>query len=68
MDGSENGGRQRRLISQKEAADYLSVSYDTVRRLNFRGEIRYLRIGRRILIDVADLEAYIERAKIQHGA
>ena len=57
-----------RLLSQREAATYLGVSYWTLRDLNFSGAVPYLRIKRRILIDRADLDSYIGRAKIQHGA
>ena len=57
-----------RLLSQREAANYLGVSYWTLRDLTFRGEIPYIRIKRRILVDRADLERYIGRVKTQHGA
>lgn len=54
-----------RLLSQQEAATYLGVSYWTLRDLTFRGEIPYLRIKRRILVDRADLDSYIGRIKTQ---
>jgi excisionase family DNA binding protein len=57
-----------RLLSQHEAATYLGISYWTLRDLNFQGDIAYVRIKRRILIDRADLDTYIGRSKIQHGA
>ncbi len=57
-----------RLLSQREAASYLGVSYWTLRDLTFRGEIPYLRIKRRILVDRADLDSYIGRLKTQYGA
>jgi len=59
---------QPRLLSQKEAAAYLGISYWTVRDLCFRGDILFVRIGKRILIDLKDLDAYIERSKIHQGA
>jgi excisionase family DNA binding protein len=58
---------QSRLLAQEAAARYLSVSKWTVRDLLFRGDLPYVKIGRRLLIDVQDLDAYITRAKIQHG-
>ena len=57
----------RRLLSQQEAAVYLGISYWTLRELNFRGDIPYLRIGRRILVDRQDVDAYLERGKIHHS-
>jgi len=57
-----------RLLSQREAATYLGVSYWTLRDLTFRGDLPYLRIKRRILIDRADLDTYIGRAKTRYGA
>jgi excisionase family DNA binding protein len=55
------------LLSQKVAAAYLGVSKWTLRDLLFRGDIPYVKIGRRVLIDVQDLDAYIARSKIHHG-
>ncbi len=56
-----------RLLSQHEAASYLGVSYWTLRDLIFRGEIPYIRIRRRILVDRADLDSYIGKFKNQYG-
>lgn len=52
-----------RLLSQKEAAAYLGISYWKLRDLVASGKIIHLQIGRRILLDVQDLEDFIERAK-----
>ena len=57
-----------RLLSQHEAARYLGISYWTVRDLVFRREIPFIRIGRRILVDHLDLDAYLDRSKIHTGA
>lgn len=56
-----------RLISQHEAAAYLGISYWTLRDLVFRGDIPYVRVKRRVLVDRLDLEAYIARCKNQPG-
>jgi excisionase family DNA binding protein len=56
-----------RLLSQQEAAAYLGISYWTLRDLTFRGEVPHVKIGRRILVDRLDLDAYLDRAKIHHG-
>ena len=56
-----------RLLSQHEAARYLGISYWTVRDLVFRRHIPFVKIGRRVLVDRLDLDAYLDRSKI-HAA
>ncbi|MGD9853259.1 MAG: helix-turn-helix domain-containing protein [Nitrospirales bacterium] len=56
-----------RLFSERDAAAYLGISYWTVRDLRFRGELPGIKIGRRILIDKQDLDAYIARLKKVEG-
>ena len=57
-----------RLLSQREAATYLGVSYWTLRDMLFRGELPTVRIRRRVLIDRVDLDRYIGQAKNRLGA
>ena len=57
-----------RLLSQQEAAAYLGISYWTLRDLTFRGEVPHVKIGRRILVDRLDLDAYLDRVKIREGS
>ena len=54
-----------RLLSQQDAAGYLGVSYWTIRDLVFRRELPFVKIGRRILVDRMDLDAYLDRSKIR---
>lgn len=61
-----HGDIQPRLLSLEEAAIYLGVSKWTLRDLIFRGDLPHLKIKRRVLVDRADLDAYISRAKIPH--
>jgi excisionase family DNA binding protein len=58
---------ESRLLSQHEAARYLGISYWTVRDLVFRREIPFIKIGRRVLVDRFDLDAYLDRSKIHPG-
>lgn len=60
-------GLPPRLLSQHEAAAYLGISYWTLRDLTFRGEVPHVKIGRRILVDRLDLDAYLDRVKIRQG-
>jgi excisionase family DNA binding protein len=59
---------QPRLLSQKEAAAYLGVSYWTLRDLLFQGEIPHVRLKRRVLVDRLDLDTYIDRHKTSRGS
>jgi len=54
----------RRLISIQEASEYLAVSGWTVRRMIWNGELPHVRRGRRILLDLRDLDSWIEREKV----
>ncbi len=56
-----------RLLSQREAAIYLGISYWTLRDLTFRGEVPYVQIRRRILVDRLDLDTYLDRMKVRSG-
>jgi excisionase family DNA binding protein len=58
---------EQRLLSQQDAAAYLGISYWTVRDLVFRRELPFVKIGRRILVDRVDLDAYLDRSKIRQG-
>jgi excisionase family DNA binding protein len=53
-----------RLLDLKAAGKYLSLSYWTVRRMINQGEIAYIRAGRKILVDVRDLDRWIEDNKL----
>jgi hypothetical protein len=48
------------LVSKAEAAELLSISIDSFERL-VMPEVRIVRIGRRVLFAVRDLERYAER-------
>lgn len=51
------------LVDRREAARLLGVSPNTVSNLQQRGALRPVRIGARVLFDVADLRHFIEAAK-----
>jgi excisionase family DNA binding protein len=55
----------RRLITAKEAGQYLSLSTDTIYRLASLKKLPYLRIGDRVLFDVRALDHWIERHTIR---
>ena len=53
----------KRLFSVEEAAQYLGRSSWSVRRLIWSGELPEVRVGRRIHLDVRDMDTFIDRNK-----
>lgn len=56
---------QKRLYTVSEAADYLGRSAWAVREMFYAGKIPCVRDGKRMLFDIADLDAWVEKNKIQ---
>jgi excisionase family DNA binding protein len=54
----------RRLITAKEASQYLSLSTDTIYRMASLKKLPYLKIGDRVLFDVKTLDHWIEKHMI----
>jgi excisionase family DNA binding protein len=56
---------QSRLLTIKQAAEYLGVSISSVRRMIQKGEVPVVRYGPNgpNLIDIRDLDKWIERRK-----
>ncbi|AXQ62961.1 helix-turn-helix DNA binding protein [Gordonia phage Bibwit] len=65
MNTSEHA--RSRLRDYRGAAEYLGVSYSTVRRLIARGDLHVVMIGNSPRLDLADLDAYIEQRKVIAG-
>jgi excisionase family DNA binding protein len=64
-DKNSNGGR---LLTLKQAAEYLGISHWTVRRLVWNGSLPHVPIGRLVQLDRADLDAWIDEKKTCFGA
>ncbi len=54
---------EKRLYNLKEAAAYLGRSVWSVRELIWAGKIPVVKDGRKIFIDILDLEKYVENNK-----
>lgn len=54
----------KRLYSLPEAAVYLGRSTWSVRRLLWNGELPQVRAGRRVHVDVRDMDAFIDKNKV----
>ncbi len=55
----------RRLITAKEAAQYLSLSIETVYRMASQKKLPYLKIGDRVLFDLKALDRWIEKRMVR---
>lgn len=55
----------RRLITAKEASQYLSISTDTVYRFASLRRLPYIKIGNRVLFDIKALDRWIEKNMIK---
>ena len=53
----------KRLLTLNEAGIYIGLSHWRVRSLIYSGQLAYVRLGRRILIDLKDLDALIDSKK-----
>jgi excisionase family DNA binding protein len=56
-------GPSKRLYTVPEAAYYLGRSVDAVYEMIWAGKIPYVKDGKRNLIDIKDLDAFIEQYK-----
>ncbi len=56
-------GLVKRLYPLKDAALYLGRSVGALRETVWRGDIPYVRDGRRIFLDIRDLDEFIEKNK-----
>jgi excisionase family DNA binding protein len=56
---------QKRLYSIKEASTYLGVSAWTVRDLIWKGSIGQVKIGTRLLVDIQELDGFIDANKMR---
>ena len=55
----------KRLYSIKEASFYLGRSIWAIREMVWAGKLPYVKDGRRILLDIHDMESWIEKNKTQ---
>lgn len=53
----------KRLYTIKEASVYLGRSEWAVREMLWAGKLPYVRDGKRILLDIGDIDRWIERNK-----
>ena len=57
----------KRLYSVKEAGKYLGRSPWAIRHLIWSGELPQVRQGRRVFVDIVDLDQFVERFKVREA-
>jgi excisionase family DNA binding protein len=53
------------LADIKRAAEFLNLPVPSIRGKISRKEIPFIRLGRRVLFDLDDLQAFVEKMKVQ---
>jgi len=53
-----------RMLNVRQAAEYLGATIWFIRTLGWEGKVPFVKAGRRLLFDVRDLDAFIEREKV----
>jgi excisionase family DNA binding protein len=53
----------KRLYNVPEAADYLGRTVWSIREMIYAGKIPYIRDGRRMLLDIKDMDSWIEESR-----
>lgn len=56
----------RRLLTIKETAEYLGRSVWSVRELIWKGELPIVRVGKRIHLDIYELDTWVEDHKTRY--
>lgn len=53
----------KRLYSLQDASIYLGMCKNTIRKMLDEGKLPFIREGKRILVDIIDLNQWIDRSK-----
>jgi excisionase family DNA binding protein len=61
-------GQGARLLTVQEAARYLAVSVSTLYGWVWQRRIPFIKVGRGLRFDLADLEGFIEANRVRPGA
>ena len=54
-----------RLLTKDEAAKYLRISVTTLGRMIRQREIPHIKLGRRVLFKMSDIDKYLESKKVK---
>jgi excisionase family DNA binding protein len=64
IQGTSTPAPSPRLLRVKDAAAYLSVTVSAIRHAAWSKTLPAIRIGKRMLFDVRDLDAFVDRMKV----
>jgi excisionase family DNA binding protein len=54
------------LLTEKQSADYLAISYETLRKnLRPKKKISFVRISNSVRYKLSDLDVYIEKCRVE---
>lgn len=62
---SEETAKQKRLFSVPEAARYLGRTVWGIREMVYAGKIPCIKDGRRMLLDIRDMDSWIEEKRMR---
>ena len=57
----------KRLYSIPEAGQYLGRTVWSIREMIYAGKIPYIRDGRRMLLDIKDMDSWIEESRTRYS-
>ena len=57
----------KRLYSIPEAGEYLGRTVWSIREMIYAGKIPYIRDGRRMLLDIRDMDSWIEENRTRYS-
>lgn len=59
----------KKLLNTKEAADYLNLAEQTLRNWKFNHQkLNYVKLGRRVLYELSELDKFIESNRVKLSA
>ncbi len=62
----ENVDEIKGLLTEKQSADYLNISYETLRKnIRPKKKISFVRISNSVRYKLSDLDAYIEKCRVK---
>ena len=56
---------KKRLINKRELAEYLSLSVFTIDTWVSQNRIPYVKMGRRVLFDLSEIDKWIDEKKVE---
>jgi len=55
------------MLSRNEAAEYIGVHLNTIKKLMYEGDIEYIKIGKAVRIRKSEIDEYLQRNTVTKG-